>query len=51
MNKDEVDAIMTEYFHYKSNDKHALPFVIWLKYKKRFDSHTIRKIYEVLGDG
>lgn len=46
MNIDEkfIDELLDEYIKYKS-DKHALPFVIWLKHKKKFDYKTISQIY------
>lgn len=42
-----VDGLLDEYFIYLK-DRHALPFVIWLKRKKGFDYNTISKIYAYL---
>lgn len=31
----ERDKINTEYEEYRKNDKHYLPFIIWLTHKKK----------------
>ena len=42
-----VDELLDEYIKY-IKDKHALPFVIWLRHKKKFDYHTISQIYSYM---
>ena len=34
MTDKEIEQLNTEYKEYESKDRHALPFIIWLKYKK-----------------
>ena len=43
-----IDDLLNEYSKYINKDRHTLPFVIWLKHKKRFDYKTISKIYAYL---
>lgn len=48
MTNKEADELQFEYLEYMLNDKHALPFKIWLKHKKKFNEHQIQEIYTLL---
>lgn len=48
MTIEEIQKVFDEYNKYAAEDKHAVPFKIWLKYKKKFDVHTINQLYDVL---
>ena len=37
MTDTEIKAINQEYENYCERDKHALPFIIWLKYKNKIN--------------
>jgi len=43
-----IDDLLNEYSKYINKDRHALPFVIWLKHKKKFDYHRISQIYSYM---
>ena len=42
---ERIEQLVIEYEKY-SEDKHALPFVVWLKYKKKFPTIVINQIRE-----
>ena len=44
----EAYKLAREYDQYFKSDKHALPFTIWLKYKKKKTDEEIMLIEEVL---